>query len=242
MIGLINISHSDPLSMTFSQEEIVRKSAADNYVDLKNGKTEIGMISLVTYLKNKDTLNIVKTMNIHTRANSISAILVSRFNHIKNNIKVNVTSLTKTSEFYMKLVLEKIGISYEINESEYSDCENLLENADYALVIGDDAIRAYSGYANILMDVGLEFSKLYGLEPVYAVSATRSDIEISETRIKDLNRHIKDSRNYISECVEKNYLKFHVKRELMEEYYRVMDYSFTDSVMKTIEFVESLMD
>ncbi len=71
MIGLINISHSDPLSMTFSPEEIVRKSAADNYVDLKNGKTEIGMISLVTYLKNKDALNIVKTTNIHTRANSI---------------------------------------------------------------------------------------------------------------------------------------------------------------------------
>ena len=69
-----------------------------------------------------------------------------------------------------------------------SECESLLENADYALVIGDDAIRAYSGYANILMDVGLEFSKLYGLEPVYAVSATRSNIEISETRIKDLNR------------------------------------------------------
>ena len=49
MIKLLHTSGSmpvrcteDPLSMTFSQEEIVRKSAADNYVDLKNGKTEKG--------------------------------------------------------------------------------------------------------------------------------------------------------------------------------------------------------
>ena len=39
----------------------------------------------------------------------------------------------------------------------------------FALVIGDDAIRAYSGYANILMDVGLEFSKLYEEEKVSSV-------------------------------------------------------------------------
>ena len=65
-----------------------------------------------------------------------------------------------------------MGISFELKESRYSDYESLLKDADYALVIGDDAIKAYSGSANILLDVGLEFSKLYGLEPVYAVAAS----------------------------------------------------------------------
>ncbi len=239
MIGLINLSHSDPLSMTFSPGDIVRKSAADNYKDMEEGKTEIGMISLVTYLKHRDKLNLVKSINIHTKANSISTILLSRFNYIKNNIKINVTSLTKTTEFYLKLVLDKMGISYELNESKYTDYEELLKNADYALVIGDDAIKAYSGSANILLDVGLEFSKLYGLEPVYAVSVSKNEIDTA--RISDLNRHIEDSKKYIKEFAEKNSLKFHVKKELMEEYYRVMDYSFNDSVMKTIEFARNII-
>jgi predicted solute-binding protein len=240
MIGLINLSHSDPLSMTFSPDDIVRKSASDNYQDLEEGKTEIGMISLVTYLEHKDKLNLVKSINIHTKANSISTILLSRIGYIKNNMKINVTSLTKTTEFYLKLVLDKMGISYELHESKYSDCENLLKNADYALVIGDDAIKAYSGSANILLDVGLEFSKLYGLEPVYAVAASKSII--GNDRIVDINKHILDSKKYIKESAEKNSLKFHVKKELMEEYYRVMDYSFSDSVMKTIEFARNKIE
>ena len=239
MIGLINLSHSDPLSMTFSPDEIVRKSAADNYMDLEEGRTEIGMVSLVTYLEHSDKLNLVKSINIHTKANSISTILLSRSGYLKNNIKINVTSLTKTTEFYLKLVLEKMGISFELKESGYSDYENLLKDADYALVIGDEAIKAYSGSANILLDVGLEFSKLYGLEPVYAVAASRNAVD--NARISDLDKHIEDSKKYIKESAEKNSLKFHVKRELMEEYYRVMDYSFNNSVMKTIEFARKII-
>jgi chorismate dehydratase len=236
MINLINLSHSDPLAMTFYPEEIARKSAKENYFDIINKKTEIGMIPLVTYLQNRNRLKLVKSMNIHTRANSISTILVSKYRYIKNNIKINVTSMTKTTKFYMELVLKKMGISYEINESEYTDCENLLNGFDYALVIGDDAIKAYSGKENIIMDIGLEFSKFYEMEPVYAVSASLKETEINENRIKELNKHIKDSKNYINESVERNYLKFNVKKELMEEYYRAMDYSFNDSAMKTIEF------
>ncbi|WP_337861187.1 MqnA/MqnD/SBP family protein [Ferroplasma sp.] len=238
MINIINLSHSDPLAMTFSAEEITRKSAKENYFDVINGKTEIGMVSLVTYLKNKDKLKLIKSMNIHTKANSISTILVSKYKYLKDNIKINVTSLTKTTEFYMELVLQKMGINYEIKESEYTDSENLLKDSDYALVIGDDAIKAYSGTANIILDIGLEFSKLYEMEPVYAVSASLN--EIDEDKIKGLDQHIKDSKKYIHEAVERNYLKFNVKKELMEEYYRVMDYSFNDSVLKTIEFADKL--
>ena len=239
MIGLINLSHSDPLSMTFSPDEIIRKSAWDNYRDLDEGKTEIGMISLVTYLEHSDKLNLVKSINIHTKANSISTVLLSRSGYLKNNMKINVTSLTKTTEFYLKLVLEKMGISFELKESRYSDYESLLKDADYALVIGDDAIKSYSGSANILLDVGLEFSKLYGLEPVYAVAASRNVID--DIAVNDLNRHIEEPKKYIGESAERNSLKFHVKKELMEAYYRVMDYSFNDSVMKTIESTRKII-
>ena len=54
-----------------------------------------------------------------------------------------------------------MGISYQIKESDYFDADNLLKTADYALIIGDNAIEAYSGNLNILMDIGLEFAKQY---------------------------------------------------------------------------------
>jgi predicted solute-binding protein len=157
-------------------------------------------------------------------------------------MKINVTSLTKTTELYLKLVLDRMGLSYVISNSEYSDPDSLLKTADYALIIGDNAIEAYSGNLNILMDTGLEFSKQYHMYPVYAISAAANDTNVDDSVVNYLNGRIAESKKYIKDAVELNSKKFNVKEEVMKEYYRSIDYSFSEPVMKTVEFVSGLND
>ncbi|WMT51445.1 MAG: MqnA/MqnD/SBP family protein [Ferroplasma sp.] len=242
MIGIINLSHSDPLYMAFPAGQTVRNSAADNLKYLMAGSIEIGMISLVSYIKNRDKLKLIKSMNIHSRANTLSTLLVSKLDHLKDNMKINVTSLTKTTELYLKLVLDRMGLSYVISNSKYSDPGNLLKTADYALIIGDNAIEAYSGNLNILMDTGLEFSKQYHMYPVYAISAAANGTNVDDSMVNYLNGRIAESKKYIKDAVELNSKKFNVKEEVMKEYYRSIDYSFSEPVMKTVEFVSGLND
>ena len=242
MIGLINLSHSDPLYMSFPPGETVRNSAAVNLKSLLEGRIEIGMVSLVSFLKNMDRLELIESMNIHSRANTVSTLLVSKLNYLKDTLKINVTSLTKTTELYLKLVLDRMGVSYQIKESDYSDADNLLKTADYALIIGDNAMEAYSGNLNILMDIGLEFAKQYNMYPVYAVSAAFHGTDVDDSMVNYLNGRIVESKKYINEAVRLNSIKFKVKEEVMREYYRSIDYSFTDPVMKTIDFIEHLIE
>ena len=242
MIGLINLSHSDPLYMSFPAGETVRNSAAVNMKYLLEGRIEIGMVSLVSFIQNMDKLKLIRSMNIHSRANTVSTLLISKFNYLKDNMKINVTSLTKTTELYLKLVLDKMGISYEIRESEYSDADTLLKTSDYALIIGDNAIEAYSGNLNILMDIGLEFSKQYNMYPVYAVSAADENTDVDSSMVNYLDSHIKESSKYVNEAANLNSIKFNVKEEVMHEYYRSIDYSFNDPVMRTIDYIKGLTE
>jgi predicted solute-binding protein len=133
-----------------------------------------------------------------------------------------------------------MGLSYVISNSEYSDPDSLLKTADYALIIGDNAIEAYSGNLNILMDTGLEFSKHYHMYPVYAVSAAAKDTDVDSSMVNYLNGRIEESKRYIKDAAKLNSKKFKVKEEVMNEYYRSIDYSFTEPVMKTVEFLSSL--
>jgi predicted solute-binding protein len=242
MIGLINLSHSDPLYMSFPAGETVRNSAAANMKYLLEGNIEIGMVSLVSFIQNMDKLKLIRSMNIHSRANTVSTILVSKFNYLKDKMKINVTSLTKTTELYLKLVLDKMGISYEIRESEYSDADTLLKTSDYALIIGDNAIEAYSGNLNILMDIGLEFSKQYNMYPVYAVSAAAENTDVDSSMVNYLDSRIKESSKYINEATKLNSIKFNVKEEVMHEYYKSIDYSFNDPVMRTIDYIKGITE
>ncbi len=240
MIGLINLSHSDPLAATFNDNEIERHSASENFDLVLNKKVDIAMIPLVSYLKNKDKLNLVKSMNIHSVSNTVSTVLVSKYKYLKDNARIAVTSLTKTTELYLKLIMDKIGIKYELCHSKYNDYKNLLNDYDYALVIGDNAIMSYNNNVNIIMDTGLEFSKLYNMEPVYAVTAgyNHSSLDLENT----LNEHILQSKKYVNEFILKNAEKFNVKKELMSMYYRSIDYSYNYSVEKTINFLDKIIE
>ena len=173
MIGMINFSHSDPLYLAVEDKShVIRDTPANIFTMLENGKLDAGMISLVTYLENREKFKLLKTANIHSLRTTMSTILVSRGTDLYNGMQIAVTSHTRTTEFYLKCVLDGMKLDYELIHTDKTEASDLLELADSALVIGDEAMSVYATRLKVIMDIGFEFSRLYSLSPVYAVTVS----------------------------------------------------------------------
>lgn len=240
MIGIINFVHSDPLYLAIEdKKEAVRKTPSGILESVLAREIDIGMISLISYLERKDLLNLEETANIHTRRMTMSTLLVSRGKSVSDGMKIAVTSHTRTTVFYLELILKKMGISYEIIHTDRTKAEELLEMAEYALVIGNEALMVYSTKHRILMDIGYEFSRLFSMMPVYAVTVSLKGTEVKQD-LETLKRAVELSEKYKEEASQTNSTKFGLSKEIFRKYYSVIDYSFSDQVRKTIHLIDDI--
>lgn len=233
MFGLINLMHSDPLYFALSEKtEIIRDNPENILNMIKDDKIDAGMVSLIPFLSSG--LKLSETANIHSIKNTVSTLLISNKKYIENKIEISVTSLTATTSFYLSMILNKMKINYEFVKSKYHDAKNLLKDNDYALVIGDDALDVYSKKYNIIFDIGYEFSHMFNLMPVYAVTATKKyyDHEIIDDAIKD-------SKKYIEKSIEKN--QNSIKVNILNYYYNDIKYDFNNEVNETIKFIQKVL-
>ncbi|MEM0155356.1 MAG: MqnA/MqnD/SBP family protein [Thermoplasmataceae archaeon] len=237
MIGLINFRHSDPLARSLKSGSFIRDHPKAILSQVLDGRLDCGMVSLVSYLENNRELGIMETANIHSLSNTLSTLLISNGGGLYNGMKIAVTSHTRTTEFYLERVLEKLGFSYSQMASSKTTAADLLSEADHALIIGDEAIRVFSGTDRILLDVGYEFSRLYSKPPVYAVSVYRKDRDFPAEDfevLQDSVRRAPESRKVsVSETVE----ALGVSTGIVEAYYRYIRYDFNRSVRDTIDYV-----
>ncbi|MGC8608329.1 MAG: MqnA/MqnD/SBP family protein [Thermoplasmata archaeon] len=233
MISIINFSHSNPLADGFGHS-IMRQNPFKNISDVLDGTVDVAMVSLVSYLENRDQLILLQTANIHSRRETLSTLLVSRKKWIEEPLNIAVTANTKTTEFYLKKIMDSLKIRYNLVHSDKIDIWDLLEISDYALVNGDEAMKVYATDLNAIFDVGFEFSSLFGLYPVYAVSVSREDADTG-----DLDRAVKESIRFKVAEAEKLSNKLGIKINITKKYYDSIEYGFSPQVMKTIDFVSS---
>jgi len=232
MFGLINLIHSDPLYFALSKKTEVIRDSPENILNMiKDDKIDAGMVSLIPFLNSG--LKLSETANIHSVKNTVSTLLISNKKHIENKIKISVTSLTATTSFYLSTILNKMKINYKFVKSKYHDAKSLLEENDYSLVIGDDALDVYSKKYNIIFDIGYEFSHMFNLMPVYAVTATKKYYDN-----KIINDAINNSKNYIEKSIEKNQNR--IKRNILDFYYNDIKYDFNNEVNETIKFIQKI--
>ncbi len=238
MISLINFSHSDPLADAFGQDvNVTRENPFRNISMVLDGTVDVAMVSLVSYIENRHSLYLMKTANIHSRRQTLSTLLVSRIRYIKDPMEISVTANTRTTEFYLVRILDALGLKYKITHSSKIEAFDLLEESDYALVNGDEALKVYGTDLHIIMDVGLQFSSLYGLYPVYAVSVSRND-----AGTRELDRAVKMSSNFRAADAEKLSKRLGIGINIAKKYYDSIEYSFSPQVGKTIEYVLSFFD
>lgn len=242
MISLIDFTHSFPLiGALSSQTKMSKGSPADNLKGVLDGKYSTAMVSLVSYLENSDDLELLNGANIHTKAQTLSTLLVSAGKDLADRMEVAVTAHTRTTELYMDLVLSRMGISPKKIYSKATEAADLLEEAEFALVIGDEALRYFHGDGKIILDIGYEVSHFFKLEPLYAVTVARKDsVDMDEVRI--LEKSVNLSRGYIIESIEKGSAERGISRDLLEYYYSLINYEYSLKQDRTIDFVKYMLE
>lgn len=234
MIGIINFTHSDPLySAIRNKEVIVRETPSRILRMVLDNELDGGMVSLVSLIEND--LELCRGANIHSVSTTMSTILVSSGNGLRKDMEVAVTSHTRTTEFYTEMVLKGLGINYRMIHTDRTYADDLLGSADYALVIGDEALRVYGGKQRILLDVGYEFSRLYHLQPLYAALAYRGEKAPGDMDM--VNEAVFPSRDDVDDAVNRVSERLGIGRGLMKRYYSLIKYDYPRHLDSTVDFV-----
>jgi len=227
----LKMSHSDPLVMAFKGGSMDRASPSASLANVLDSRSIVSMVSLVSYMRNSKDLFLLQEPVISFAGQTLSTLLVSRNNDMQKNMEIAVSADTETTKWYMSNVLKSMGIEYTLRSSEYIEAEDLLNEADYALVIGDEALKVFSTRIRILLDIGYEFLRIFQMFPLYAVSVTRED------NYKILKDWIADSDKYKDECAEKLAARIDISTALARRYYGNVRYRPDRSAEKTLSFV-----
>lgn len=237
MIGIIDFSHSDPLYSAIDRKDVIVRESPSRILNMvRDGQLEGGMVSLVSLLENN--LSMCRGANIHSISTTMSTILVSNGSPISRDMEIAVTSHTRTTEFYTEMVLKGLGINYRLVHTDKTYAEELLNIADYALVIGDEALKVYGTSSRVLFDVGFEFSRLYHLQPVYAALAYRHGEE-EPVDFSSVNKAVNPSREIVEKCSQDASERLGLRESLLKRYYSLIKYDYHGHLDKTVEFVKS---
>lgn len=239
MLGLINFTHSLPLYLAYpGKEDVFLGTPSQNMEMILGGKIKCGMVSLLEYLHNSDSLEMVPGAVIRSNRTTMSTLLVSRAEVSMEHMRIAVTAHTKTTQFYLENILKKQGYSYSIVRSTKTEAIDLLEEAEYALVIGDEALKVFSTGIRIIWDVGYEFNRLTSLPPLFAVSVKRRNANCTE-ELNNLQEAMVRSSNFRTEASRISAERLGISVDIMMQYYSVIRYDMSADAIKTLEYVES---
>ena len=156
--------------------DLVKADPADLAVTLVAGDLDIAPIPAIEYARHADELMLLPDIAISSDGEVQSILLLSKEPAEKLAGKVvALTNASRTSQVLARILLEKRwGVSASYVEMP-SDIGTMMREADAALLIGDDALRAYWHKPADLYeyDLGTEWTTWTGLPMVYAVWAVR---------------------------------------------------------------------
>lgn len=237
MIGLINFTHSDPLYDAFMRKDLVeRLTPKEILTNITEGKLQCGMVSLFEYFRHRDVLSIVESATIHSIKGTMSTLLVSRESGIKDSMEIAITEHTRTTVVYLELILKRMGIDYSFIWSREREAGALLREAEYALVIGDEALRIYGTNMRLLWDIGFQFSNIFTRMPVFSITVRRKDAECTD-EISDLDTAIANSSAFVEQCAKRDSVRLGISEEILRRYFRSIRYDFNPQVRKSIDFL-----
>jgi len=142
---------------------------------LLSGKLDISPVPAIEYARHAGDLLLLPDLTVSSNGQVMSILLVSKVPAEKlQGRPVALTNTSATSQVLTKIVLrEKFNVDPVYFECP-PDLPEMFREADAALLIGDDALRAYARPGKYRQyDLGAEWKQLTGEAMVYAVWAVR---------------------------------------------------------------------
>jgi chorismate dehydratase len=162
--------------------ELVKAAPRDLTRMLLDDELDIAPIPSIEFARNPDEFVLLPDIAISSYGEVQSILLLAK-DPVEglDGKTVALTDTSRTSQVLTRVLLaQHWGVFPEYAEMP-SDLATMMREADAALLIGDDALRAYWQSSDLLKyDLGAEWTEWTGLPMVYAVWAVRR--EFAESR------------------------------------------------------------
>ena len=190
--------------------DLVKAAPKDLATMILDGELDVAPIPAIEYARHADELVLLPDIAISSDGEVQSILLLSKVPAEElSAVTVALTDTSRTSQVLARVLLERRwGVSAEYVEMP-PDLGSMLRDADAALLIGDDALRAYweppTGLSTY--DLGAEWTTWTGLPMVYAVWAVRRSYAEQEPDAvgavaEALNRSLDYCRAHLDDIAE----------------------------------------
>ena len=250
-IGRISFIHNDPAFYYLekaSPNDVHLTSATPRELlkSLLHEELDFALLSSIAVHQHRDQLALVPALSVHSEGPALSAIVVARSDQrreIRDGDQIAVTNYTETSARMLDAIFQKKKIVPELIQSSFTSIEQLLQEAPYALVIGNEALMAYAtGDRRKIFDLGEEWLKITKQPAVFAVSAV--PMNLLKRREDDANRIVslvRESLEYgyanIGRIIDRTAERTGFKPPLLAEYFSHLRLDYTKRVEQSYEFL-----
>jgi len=181
--------------------DLVRANPADLATMLLAGELDVAPIPAIEYARHADEFLLLPDIAISSDGEVQSILLISKVPvaELSAACTVALAANSRTSQVLARILVEKRwGTSPRYVEMP-PDLPAMLRDADAALLIGDEALRAYWEPPEGLhvYDLGTEWREWTGLPMVYAVWAVRAAFAASDpSAVRGVQRSLAESLAY----------------------------------------------
>jgi len=180
--------------------ELVRANPADLARDLLDDELDLAPIPAIEYARHAEELVLLPDIAISSDGEVQSILLLSKVPAEQlGGRTVALADTSRTSQVLARVLLEKHWRVTPNYVEMPPDLPAMLRDADAALLIGDEALRAYweSPLGVHVYDLGTEWTDWTGLPMVYAVWAVRREFaEKQPDAVKAVNESLTNSLTY----------------------------------------------
>ncbi len=211
----------------------------------EKGEVDFAPVPSFYYIKNKDKLRSYEFC-IASRNSVLSVILVKPFFRKESFTKeksynedsgcIAVTNQTLTSVNLLKIILRERGWKNKVARVDESKASELLKHCTYALVIGDEAIKARMKYS-VVMDLGEEWRDLTGYPMVFGIAVSRKERDMSEVN-KAVMESVAWGKRNADVVVAEAANKFGMPVEFLREYFNTLTYQMGAEERRGLELFE----
>lgn len=181
---------------------------------MQRGELDLGWIPSIEYANLSDFL-IIPDISISSCRAVKSVVLISRV-EIEKLSKIALDTNSRTSVAMVKILLKEYGIEPEF-VSMPPDLFSMMEKADAALIIGDNALKAEKeGYR--VYDLGEEWHRVTGLPFVHALLLVRPSFSLGD-QLEVLYRARDEGLKQIERIVDEESIRLGLDKGLCRDYF-----------------------
>lgn len=227
------------------EAELVKKTPTDLNRLFMNDRLDVSPLSSIEYARNQDKCLILPDLSISADGRVMSVLLFSKAPVTElDGGKVCLTVSSATSVALLKVLFDH----YYHVEVEFETAalkpKNMLDKADGALLIGDNAMQAYHYVLEKQLpyhvtDLGEAWKQFTGLQMVYAVWAVRQACaDVNGEDVANLGNMLVNAKeiglSQLPAVIAKAQQRSGLPLNVLEEYFHTIKYDFDESHRKAL--------